>query len=62
LSQSGSQVEFRFFDEAIIFNGNSILKQIIDVRMDDDADTDDEIFTNAKMSAKKDLKDAMLEL
>ncbi len=62
MSQSGSQVEFRFFDEAIIFNGNSILKHVIDVRMDDDADTDDEIFTNAKMSAKKDLKDAMLEL
>ncbi len=62
MSQSGSQVEFRFFDEGIIFNGNSILKHVIDVRMDDDADTDDEIFTNAKMSAKKDLKDAMLEL
>ncbi len=50
------------FDEGIIFNGNSILKHVIDVRMDDDADTDDEILTNAKMSATKDLKDAMLEL
>ena len=50
------------FDEGIIFNGNSLLKHVIDVRMDDDADTDDEIFTNAKMSATKDLKDAMLEL
>jgi hypothetical protein len=62
LSQSGSQVQFRFFDEGIIFNGNLILKHVIDVRMDDDADTDEEIFTNAKMSAKNDLKDAMLEL
>jgi len=41
---------------------NCEVKQVVDVRMDDDVDTDEEVINAAKMSVSKDIREANQEL